>query len=81
MLTLETTDLKEARRSRIAQFSGRSATLSLGGKSVTGLVRAVREDKSSAVPRWLITIVADKPKTSTKPNIIRAEPIENRARA
>ncbi|HEY0331307.1 MAG TPA: hypothetical protein VGC77_19670 [Rhodopseudomonas sp.] len=81
MQTLETTDLKEARRCRIAQFSGRSATLSLGGKSVTGLVRAVREDKSSAVPRWLVTIVADKPRTSTKPTIIRPDSIEHRARA
>ncbi|MBB5046013.1 hypothetical protein HNR60_000755 [Rhodopseudomonas rhenobacensis] len=81
MQTVETTDLKEARRSRIAQFSGRSATLSLGGKTVTGLVRAVREDKASAVPRWLITIVADKPKSSAKPLIIRPDAAASQARA
>jgi hypothetical protein len=57
MQKIETTDLKEARRSRIAQFSGRSATLTLGGASVTGLVRAVQEDKSSETPRWIITVV------------------------
>lgn len=67
MLTLETTDLKEARRSRIAQFSGRSAALTVGGTSVTGMVKAVREDKTSDVPRWLITVVADPPKQSIKP--------------
>jgi hypothetical protein len=57
MQKLQTTDLKEARRSRIAQFSGRSATLMLGGESVTGLVRAVQEDKSSETPRWIITVI------------------------
>jgi hypothetical protein len=57
MQTLETTDLKEARRSRIAQFSGRAATLSLGGASITGLVRSVQEDKTSNPPRWIITVI------------------------
>jgi hypothetical protein len=58
MQTLETTDLKEARRSRIAQFSGRSATLTLGGASVTGVVRSVQEDKSSNPRRWIVTVIA-----------------------
>jgi hypothetical protein len=62
MQKLETTDLKEARRSRIAQFSGRSATLTLGGASVTGLVRAVQEDKSSETPRWIITVIPQQPR-------------------
>jgi len=57
MQKLETTDLKEARRSRIAQFSGRSATLKVGGAMVTGLVRAVQEDKSSDTPRWIVTVI------------------------
>jgi hypothetical protein len=69
MLTLETTDLKEARRSRIAQFSGRSAALTVGGTSITGMVKAVREDKSSEVPRWLVTVVADPPRRPAKPAI------------
>jgi hypothetical protein len=62
MQKLETTDLKEARRSRIAQFSGRSATLTLGGASITGLVRAVQEDKSSETPRWIITVIPQQPR-------------------
>ncbi|NVN85438.1 MAG: hypothetical protein HXX15_05035 [Rhodopseudomonas sp.] len=57
MQRLETTDLKEARRSRIAQFSGRSATLKLGGSMVTGMVRSVQEDKSSETPRWIVTVI------------------------
>lgn len=57
MQTLETTDLKEARRSRIAQFSGRSATFTLGGSPVTGLVRAVQEDNSGETPRWIVTVI------------------------
>ena len=61
--TLETTDLKEARRSRIAQFSGRAATLKVGGSSVTGIVRAVKEDKTGERPRWIVTVV-EKPKRS-----------------
>lgn len=69
MLTLETTDMKEARRSRIAQFSGRSATLTVGGTSVTGLVRAVREDKSGAIPRWVVTVIADPPRPAAKPSL------------
>jgi len=58
MQTLETTDVKEARRSRIAQFSGRAATLKVGGSSVTGIVRAVKEDKSGETPRWIVTVLA-----------------------
>lgn len=55
--TLETTDVKEARRSRIAQFSGRAATIKIGGSSITGIVRAVKEDKSGNTPRWLVTVI------------------------
>ncbi|MCG6205337.1 hypothetical protein LPW26_11855 [Rhodopseudomonas sp. HC1] len=61
--TLETTDVKEARRSRIAQFSGRAATIKVGGSSITGIVRAVKEDKSGNTPRWLVTVV-EKPRTA-----------------
>jgi hypothetical protein len=56
--TLETTDVKEARRSRIAQFSGRAATLNVGGSSVTGIVHAVKEDTSGDRPRWIVTVVS-----------------------
>ena len=63
MQTLETTDLKEARRCRIAQFSGTSKTLKVGETSVTGFVRSVREVKSGNQPSWLITVVTQGHKT------------------
>jgi hypothetical protein len=45
MQTLQTTDLNEVRRCRIAQFSGTSRALKVGDISVTGFVRSVREVK------------------------------------
>jgi hypothetical protein len=63
MFTFETTDQKEVRRFRIAQFNGRTATVRAGGSSVTGHVRAVLESKESVPVRWTITIVPSEPKT------------------
>jgi hypothetical protein len=57
MFTFETTDQKEVRRFRIAQFNGRAATVRSGGSTVTGHVRSVLESKSSIPARWVITIV------------------------
>jgi hypothetical protein len=57
MQTLETTDLKEVRRCRIAQFSGTSRTLKVGETSVTGFVRSVREDSSRPQSTWIITVL------------------------
>ena len=57
MFTFETTDQKEVRRFRIAQFNGRTATIRSGGSAVTGYVRSVLESKSSIPPRWIVTIV------------------------
>ena len=57
MQTLETTDLKEARRCRIAQFSGMRKTLKVGETSITGLVRSVREDSSRAELTWIVTVL------------------------
>lgn len=62
MFTFETTDLKEVRRFRIAQFNGRTATVKAGGSTVTGHVRSVLENKSSIPQRWTITIVPSVPK-------------------
>jgi hypothetical protein len=56
-LTLETTDLKEVKRCRIAQFNGTSRTLNVGETFVTGIVRSIREDKSGTRPAWIITIL------------------------
>jgi hypothetical protein len=63
MFTFETTDQKEVRRFRIAQFNGRTATIRSGGDAVTGYVRSVQESKSSVPPRWIITIVPAEAKT------------------
>ncbi|MFZ2157564.1 MAG: hypothetical protein WAV72_15785 [Bradyrhizobium sp.] len=65
MFTFETTDQKEVRRFRIAQFNGRTATARSGGSAVTGYVRSVLESKSSVPPRWTITIVPAEAKTRT----------------
>jgi hypothetical protein len=65
MFTFETTDKKEARRFRIAQFNGRLATARSGGLAVSGHVRSVLENKSSVPARWSITIVPAEPKIKT----------------
>ena len=63
MFTFETTDRKEVRRFRIAQFNGRTASVRSGGSTVTGHVRSVLESKSSPPQRWTITIIPSVPKT------------------
>src|SRR3978361_242048 len=45
--TIEITDPLEARRCRYAQYRGHKSRLLLNGIAVTGIVRAVMEDKSS----------------------------------
>jgi hypothetical protein len=62
MFTFETTDLKEVRRFRIAQFNGRTATIRSAGSTITGHVRSVLESKSSIPTQWTITIVSTEPK-------------------
>jgi hypothetical protein len=72
MLTFETTDQKEVRRFRIAQFNGRTATVRSGGTTVTGHVRSVAENKSALPQRWIITIVPSPPKA--RAGILRPAP-------
>jgi hypothetical protein len=62
MFTFETTDQKEVRRFRIAQFNGRTATVRSGGSTVTGYVRSVLESGLSVPQRWTITIIPSAPK-------------------
>ena len=62
MPTFETTDQKDVRRFRIAQFNGRTATVRSDGSTVTGHVRSVQEIKSSIPQRWAITIIPSAPK-------------------
>jgi hypothetical protein len=57
MQTIETTDPKEARRARYAQYRGQQATLTLMGSTVTGMVRSVIEDGSGTLKRWIVTVV------------------------
>jgi hypothetical protein len=72
MFTFETTDQKDVRRFRIAQFNGRTVTVRSGGSTVTGHVRSVLESKSSIPVRWTITIVPVTPKI--KADILRPAP-------
>ncbi len=76
MFTFETTDLKEVRRFRIAQFNGRTAAVKSGGTTITGHVRSIQEGKSSIPTRWIITLVPSGPKV--KDDTLRPAP---RARA
>jgi hypothetical protein len=62
MFTFETTDRKEVRSFRIAQFNGRTITVRSGASTITGHVRSVLESKSSVPQRWTITIVPAAPK-------------------
>lgn len=64
MFTFETTDPKEVRRLRIAQFNGRTATVKSGGSTITGHVRSVLERKSSVPASWSITLVPTGPKVT-----------------
>ena len=66
MFTYETTDQKEARRFRIAQFNGRSATIRSADATVTGRVRSIVESKTSIRMTWVITIVPEE-RTSIVP--------------
>jgi hypothetical protein len=67
MFTFETTDQKEVRRFRIAQFNGRIATARSGRATVSGHVRSILEDKSSVPTTWVITIIPEVPKTDSAP--------------
>jgi hypothetical protein len=62
MFTFETSDPKEVRRFRIAQFNGRTATTRLTGSAVTGHVRSIVENKSSVPSAWTITIIPEEPR-------------------
>ncbi len=72
MLTFETTDQKEVRRFRIAQFNGRVISVRSGGSTITGHVRSVLESKTGAPARWTISIVRSAPKI--KPQVLRPSP-------
>jgi len=56
MKTFETTDQNLVRRCRFAQYRNETATLTIEGSFVTGLVRSVKEVASSLPARWVITV-------------------------
>jgi hypothetical protein len=72
MFTFETTDPKEVRRFRVAQFNGRTATVESGGTIITGHVRSVLESKSSVPASWTITIIPNAPQTRN--DVMRPSP-------
>jgi hypothetical protein len=59
MFMFETSDQKEVRRFRIAQFNGRTATARTAGSAVTGYVRSIVENKTSVPAAWTITIIPE----------------------
>jgi len=64
MFMFETSDQKEVRRFRIAQFNGRTATCRSAGSLIVGHVRSIVENKSSIPAAWVITIIPEEPKAS-----------------
>ena len=62
MFMFATSDQKEVRRFRIAQFNGRTATVRSAGSAVTGHVRSIVEIKASTPAAWTITIIPEQPK-------------------
>jgi hypothetical protein len=65
MFTFETSDPKEVRRFRIAQFNGRLASTRQTGSAVSGHVRSIVENKASVPAIWTITIIPEEPKAPT----------------
>jgi len=65
MFTFETSDQKEVRRFRIAQFNGRTATVRSAGSAITGHVRSIVGNKSSVPASWTITIIPQEPKATS----------------
>jgi hypothetical protein len=59
MLTIEITNPIEVRRCRYALYRGEKARLMLNGVPVTGIVRAVQEDRFSAPKRWIVTVISN----------------------
>ncbi len=57
MPTIEIDDVRQARRCRYAQYSGRPGTLSVDGLTITGTVVSVMEDPLASPARWTVKIV------------------------
>ena len=62
MFTFETTDQKEVRRFRSAQFNGKTATARTAGTTITGHVHSIAAKASSVPATWVITLIPLEPK-------------------
>ncbi len=68
MQTFETTDIKVARRCRIAQYNGRDGMIDIDGESVNCIIRSVMDVPALTPTSWEITVerIAKKPDGSWK---------------
>ena len=68
MQTFETTDLKVARRCRMAQYRGREGRINIGGMAINCIVRAVMDIPALSPKSWTVTIerIEEKPRVSWK---------------
>ena len=64
MFTFATSDPREVRRFRIAQFNGRTATTRSEDSTITGHVRSIVENKAGVPAAWVITIIPEEPKAA-----------------
>jgi hypothetical protein len=56
MQTFETTDRRDARRCRRAQYGGLPKLLTLCGSTISGVVRSVMDDETCTPKKWIIKI-------------------------
>ena len=55
----QTESLRDARRCRLAMFSGRSKSIQIDGTTMVGRVLAVKVDESRSPRNWTINIITD----------------------
>ncbi len=60
MQTIEIGDVRQAKRCKYAQYSGRPATLTVAETTITGIVVSVMEDPSASPARWIVKIAEHK---------------------
>ncbi len=73
MQTFETTDLKVARRCRMAQYKGREGTIYIEGRLINCIVRSVMDVPALSPNSWTVTIerVVKKTEVSWKGKRVR----------
>ena len=64
MQMIETKDPLEARRCRLAQYTGFPAKVTLSGSTFLGVVKSVKEETG---PRWIVAIIPKEPKVFALP--------------